>query len=195
MCGAWQTRYGFPVDGQPFLSTNGAIGEVGGFAVFGELRNMTLRPYEPTDFDACVAAFKSNMPQYFLPEELDDYANWLRNYGNGIAYKPGSEEHYFVAEEDGLLVACGGVFMEKENNMAGMVWGMVDQRLHRRGIGRKFLLYRIQFIRAHCDTCKIRLDTTQHSRPFFEKFGFTVVKFTENGYGEGMHRYDMLLGG
>ena len=156
--------------------------------------SMTIRPYEPADFDACVNAFKGNMPKYFLPEELDDYTNWLENYGKGTAYKPGSEEAYFVAEEDGLLVACGGVFMEKANGIAGMVWGMVDNRLHRQGIGRRFLLFRIEYIRRNCTTCGIRLDTTQHSRPFFEKYGFTVVKFTENGYGDGMHRYDMLLG-
>ncbi|WP_164714212.1 GNAT family N-acetyltransferase [Chitinophaga rhizosphaerae] len=155
---------------------------------------MTIRPYEPSDFDACVAAFKGNMPKYFLPEELEDYSNWLLNYAKGIPYKPEGVETYFVAEEDGRLVACGGVFLEKQNNIAGMVWGMVDNRLHRQGIGRRFLLYRIDYIRRECNTCNIKLDTTQHSRPFFEKYGFAVVKYTENGYGEGMHRYDMLFG-
>ncbi len=70
---------------------------------------------------------------------------------------------------------------------------MVDNQLHGHGIGKWFLLYRINYIREHCTTCNIRLDTTQHSRPFFEKYGFKVTKYTENGYAEGMHRYDMLL--
>ena len=138
--------------------------------------------------------FNSNVPKYFLPEELKDFTGWLEKYENRGPYEPEGEGAYFVAEEDGQLVACGGVFMGKHNNLAGMVWGMVDNRLHKQGIGRRFLLYRIEYIRQHYRQCNIRLDTTQHSRPFFEKYGFVVVKYTENGYGEGMHRYDMLLG-
>ncbi len=158
-------------------------------------RKMTIRPYQSTDFDACIALFKSNMPQFFLPEELPDYTRQLEKYKDGMPYKGESTEAYFIVEEDGAMVACGGVYMEMHNNLAGMVWGMVDNGLHRKGIGRQFLLYRIDYIREHCPACKIRLDTTQHSRPFFEKYGFEVVKYTENGYGEGMHRYDMVLGG
>ncbi|WP_298708410.1 GNAT family N-acetyltransferase [Chitinophaga sp.] len=154
---------------------------------------MLIRPYESSDYDACIAAFKSNMPKYFLPEELPDFTDWLDKYQNGGPFKVEGEAAYFVLEEDGLNVGCGGVFIEPQNNLAGMVWGMVDNRLHKRGIGKKFLLFRIEYIRRHCPACSIKLDTTQHSYPFFEKYGFTIVKYTENGYAEGMHRYDMLL--
>lgn len=154
---------------------------------------MLIRPYESSDYDACIVAFESNMPKYFLPQELPDFTNWLDKYQNGGPYHVEGEAAYFVIEEDGLLIACGGVFIEPQNNLAGMVWGMVDNRLHKRGIGKKFLLFRIEYIRNHCPSCRIKLDTTQHSYPFFEKYGFSIVKYTENGYAEGMHRYDMLL--
>lgn len=154
---------------------------------------MTIRPYLPSDFNTCIALFESNMPKYFLPEELPDFSSWLTNYQKGVPYKAEGVEAYFVVEEDGAMIACGGVFMEIKNNLAGMVWGMVDNRLHLKGIGRQFLLYRINYIRERYPDFNIRLDTTQHSYPFFEKYGFKITKYTENGYAVGMHRYDMLL--
>jgi ribosomal-protein-alanine N-acetyltransferase len=42
---------------------------------------------------------------------------------------------------------------------------------------------------------KVILDTTQFSYTFFEKYGFKTMKITKNSYGEGMHRYDMILEG
>jgi predicted GNAT family N-acyltransferase len=68
----------------------------------------------------------------------------------------------------------------------------VDNALHKKGIGRELLLYRIQLIRSGFPGYPISLDTTQHSYLFFEKMGFKVVKITRDGYGEGLDRYDMV---
>ena len=36
--------------------------------------------------------------------------------------------------------------------------------------------------------------SSRYAKAFFEKFGFTVRKFSKNGYGEGLDMYDMILG-
>ncbi len=84
---------------------------------------MTLRPYEASDYEACLALFESNMPKYFLPEEKPDFTGWLKKYENNGPYEPGCIAHYFVVEEDGVAVACGGLYMEPHNSISGMIWG------------------------------------------------------------------------
>ena len=42
-----------------------------------------------------------------------------------------------------------------------------------------------------CDTA--RLDTSQHTRGFFERWGFTAASVTPNGYGPGLDRIEMRI--
>ena len=154
---------------------------------------MNIRSYLPSDRAACIALFKSNMPKFFDPVELPLYEGWLDALDKGEkVFDDNRAEHYFVAEKDGKIVACGGLCIRAEKDFASMAWGVVDNSLHRQGIGREFLEFRIKTVEELYPGFELELDTTQHSYTFFEKMGFRVIKITANSYAPGMHRYDTI---
>lgn len=155
---------------------------------------MTIRPYYPQDHEGCLLIFDSNIPCYFAIHEREQFEFWLRGQDEGIpAYAETKAEHYYVAEQDGELVACGGFSIVKDKPVANMTWGMVARRMHGQGMGRQLFQYRIDKIASLYHGHTIRMDTSQHTYPFFEKFGFEVTGITENSYAPGLHRYDMVL--
>jgi ribosomal-protein-alanine N-acetyltransferase len=150
---------------------------------------MLIRPYTTADRQDCIAAFESNMPQFFMQHELPDFENWLQRQEKADT----TLEQYYVAEQDGKVIACGGYYIEPDKQSARMTWGLVHNSLHKKGIGKALILHRIKAIQSIAPSATIGLDTTQHSFSFFEKLGFVTTKITQNSYGEGMHRYDMEL--
>lgn len=183
---------------------------------------MIIRPYLPADKAGCLEAFESNMPRFFAPDELADYAGWLdelavRGYNTTVnapepppltaagslpaagalppanAPEANSVEHYYVVEENGAITGCGGFSVNLQKQEAVMAWGFITNALHKKGLGKALFLYRLEKIREICPACTVILDTTQHSYPFFEKLGFHTVRITKDSYGPGLHRYDMML--
>lgn len=156
--------------------------------------SLKFRSYTAADKNACVAAFKSNIPQYFLREELDQYNEWLDAHAAQGVEHPNVRNigHYFVVLLDDVIVGCGGFAFDDKIMESRMTWGLVENKLHRKGIGKQFLLWRIEQMRTLHPEYSIALDTTQHSAPFFERMGFETVKITNDSYGKNMHRYDMV---
>ncbi|MES2679528.1 MAG: GNAT family N-acetyltransferase [Bacteroidota bacterium] len=155
---------------------------------------MLVRTYTPADRQACIIIFKSNLPLYFDASELIYLENWLNAKDQGInAYPNNLAEFFYVLEIKGQVLACGGFYIPNDEKRANMVWGMVKNAWHKKGLGKHLLLHRISVIQQEFPGFKTSLDTSQHTYQFFEKLGFSVLKITENSYGEGLHRYDMLL--
>lgn len=147
----------------------------------------SLRPYRPGDRAACLAVFDTNTPRFFAPAEREDFRGFLE----------AGPDDYFVLEdspEDGPeVVGCGGVFVR--GGEGGLCWGMVARDRHRQGLGSVLLRKRLALLAEHRPEVEaVVLDTTQHSRGFFARFGFEVVKVTPDGYAPGLDRYDMRLG-
>lgn len=154
---------------------------------------LLIREYKASDRAACIAIFKSNMPLYFAPEEFPLLENWLDSKDkNEIAYENNHAEHFYVVEKNSKVVACGGFYLTNGTD-AKITWGMVENSFHKKGIGKEFLLYRLEEIRQMYPESTISLDTSQHTFSFFEKMGFTVTKITKEGYGKDLDRYDMIL--
>jgi predicted GNAT family N-acyltransferase len=156
-------------------------------------RQAIIRKYEATDRDSCMQLFKTNVPTYFTLEEVDEFERFLTKLND-----PETKDNppYFVMELENKLIGCGG-FGEKKGidgaDAITFVWGMVDRTYHKQGYGEKLLQFRLAEIPLHFPGKPVILDTTQFSYTFFEKYGFRTLKITENSYGEGMHRYDMVL--
>ena len=145
---------------------------------------MIFRAYQPRDYDACLALFQGNTPDFFAENEVAEYADFLERMPCP----------YFVVEDSGAVVGCGGIVIDEQEHRAGLAWGLVDRQRHRQGIGRYLLLARIDWlVRQHHEIATVELDTSQHSYGFFAKEGFVTTKITENWYAQGMHRYDMRL--
>lgn len=155
---------------------------------------MTIVDYNNSHRADCVAIFKSNTPKYFDPSELPALENWLNGKDKAkMSYQNNKAEHFYSALESGKTVACGGFYIPENKKVANLVWGMVHNSLHKNGIGKKMFEYRVQKIKQFYHGHAIVLDTSQHTFVFFENLGFVVSKITKNGYGPGLHRYDMEL--
>ena len=155
---------------------------------------MHIRPYTAADRQACLEAFRSNMPQYFAVAELPDFESWLDQQAEQAAPAPANTaEKYYVIEKSSKVIGCGGYYIELDKQTAFMTWGLIHSDYHKQGIGRELFQYRINLIQSICPTCKIVLDTSQYVSPFFQKLGFSIIKITKDFYAKGIDRYDMEL--
>lgn len=145
---------------------------------------ITSRPYLPDDSVACLALFDSNTPQYFAPQERAEFAAFLAQAG-------GKALPYLVLEQGGVVVACGGV--ELRGDHAGLTWGMVARARHGQGLGRALTLARLDRLRAMPEVGAVVIETSQHTRGFYEGFGFVVTAIVPDGFGPGLDRCDMRL--
>jgi GNAT superfamily N-acetyltransferase len=143
-----------------------------------------IRPYRKSDQDACVAIFTSNTPDYFDPHDRAELIAFLDEL-------PGP---YFVCNVEGRGVsACGGYYTRPEEQLAGLTWGMVHRDLHRHGLGRQMLEYRLAEIRAIPLIRRIRARTTQVSEAFFRRCGFVAASRQADGFGVGLDLVELEL--
>ena len=143
----------------------------------------TVRPYQASDRDACLALFDGNTPRFFDPSERADFAAWLAT----------SPHPYLVILRGGRLVACGGHAPDGDGSVASLCWGMVAQYLHGQGLGRALTQARLDAIGAMPGVASVRMNTSQHTQGFYAAFGFVTEKVTPDGFGPGIDRCDMLL--
>lgn len=141
------------------------------------------RPYEPRDREACLALFDSNSPRFFDASERAGFEAFLDRM----------EWPYQVIERDGRIVACGGHAIEADGRTVSLCWGMVEQGLHRQGLGRRLTEARLAAARAAPGATSVRLDTGVHTTGFYERLGFVIEAVQRDGYAPGSDRYDMRL--
>lgn len=68
---------------------------------------------------------------------------------------------------------------------------MVRLERHRKGLGRALLHARIDAAKKDPGVRVIRLDTSQHTTGFYERFGFHITGVEPDGYGPGLDRCEM----
>jgi ribosomal protein S18 acetylase RimI-like enzyme len=142
------------------------------------------RSYQTADKEACLRIFDSNTPQTFLASERDTFAKYLDKHADG----------YLVIEgENGQPIACGGHVIGLDGGASSLCWGMVHKDWRGKGLGRYLLTNRLSTLAQIPKMKLIRLDTSQQSVEFFEKWGFKTYRITENHYGHGLHRHEMYL--
>jgi ribosomal protein S18 acetylase RimI-like enzyme len=142
---------------------------------------MQVREYAE-DFDACLVVFDSNVPKFFAAAERGQFATFLERM-------PG---RYFVLEEQGKIVGCGG-YARNGDSSASLCWGMVRRDRHGNGFGRLLLEERLRHIREDGAFNSVIMNTSQHTVGFFEKFGFVPERVIPDGYAPGLHRYELRL--
>lgn len=145
---------------------------------------MEVRPYTPTDHEACLVLFDSNTPDYFVPRERAEFEAWLDS----------NPENYFVLEHEGSVVACGGYSLPAGGTTdVRLTWGMVGRQWQRQGLGRFLLMYRLREMGRTGNTIQaVSLETTQRSAPFFASQGFQTSHVTKDGYAPGLDKVEMI---
>lgn len=131
--------------------------------------------------------FRGNLAPYFTPGEEADFLQFLREevVADGLPY--------FVAElpEWPGLAAAGGYALNPEH--AVLTWGMVERRLHGRGVGRAFTGFRIRECRRAYPGRAIEINTSQHTEAFYAKLGFRTLAVEPDKWAPGLHEVHMLL--
>lgn len=151
--------------------------------------NQKIKKYSTSDYDQCVNIFKSNIPEYFAKDELSDFQDYIKNISKT---KDGWTDSFYILKRDKKIVGCAGLGLNKSKKIATLSWGMVDKNYHRNGIGTQLTNYRLNLLESYNLDLKIRLDTSQHSYLFYEKFGFKIEDIEKDGYEKGMHKYYMV---
>ena len=144
---------------------------------------MNLRSYEPTDIEAVVEIFRSNIPKYFGPGEEAGLREFLSDTRG---------EDYVVAEMDGEIIGAGGI-AQNEDGTVSLCWGMLRSDFIGKGLGRKLTEFRIQMAREKFGSMPLVTSTSQHTRGFYEKFGFRTTEHTPDGFGPGIDICKMRL--
>lgn len=141
-----------------------------------------FRDYQESDHAACMAIFDANCPEFFAPNEREDYLGFLE------ANAPG----YKVCVANAGVKGAFGVFPVR-GGVVCLNWILLDPDVQGLGIGSSIMaevLDTARSLRAHT----VQIAASHKSAPFFEKFGARAVETIEHGWGEGMHRVDMELG-
>ena len=143
--------------------------------------DIVFRSYEQGLRQDCLNIFDANCPDFFSPLERTEYEKYLDDQANG----------YEVCLLGDKIVGAFGIWLESTEN-SRITWIMLDPDTQGTGIGAAMMNRALQRSR---DTGASHLDiaASHLSASFFAKFGAKTIKETEDGWGPGMHRVDMVL--
>lgn len=145
---------------------------------------MLIRPYESTDREAALACFRSNVPDFFSPEDEDWFASALDE----------PDGPSFVVVCDGQVVGFGAYEVSSTYNHAVLVFGQIHADWHGRGLGSKLLQHRIDHLKAHAPPTRyLIIDTTLKVAPFYVRHGFEIVSHWREGFRDGADKVDLRL--
>lgn len=143
---------------------------------------LEIRPFKPSDRDACLAVFDSNVPDDFRAFERAGFESFL-NAPRGP---------YFVLVDAGTVLGCGGYAVDS-HGVASLCWGMIRSDRHGKGLGRMLLRERLRFVAADETLGAARLETSHRAAGFFQKLGFELQEREPDGIDEGLDRCEMRL--
>ncbi|MBL6447817.1 GNAT family N-acetyltransferase [Fulvivirga sp. 29W222] len=147
------------------------------------MHHTNIRPYKDTDKEELIKLMRLNTPQYFDPSEESEFASYLEN----------ELESYYVVEENGEIVGCGGINYFPDEHTARISWDMIHPESQGKGIGKKLALFRIDEIKRNENIKKIVVRTTQLVYPFYQKAGFALEKTEKDFWAPGYDLYQMKI--
>ena len=145
------------------------------------MTNILFRAYGDADYVTCLDIFDANCPEFFAPNERQEYEAFLN----------GDSKGYEVCEVDGRVLGAFGLFDDGQDVKA-INWIMLDPRTQGIGVGSK-IMDRMIHLGCTSETKTVRIATSPKAAPFFAKFGATPTSSTVDGWGPGMDRIDMVL--
>ena len=155
---------------------------------------MKLRPYTPNDLPAVIEIFRSNIPKYFGPSEEPGLHEFLATVSGDVDRSDSAPRDidYFVAAIGGDVVAAGGIALNEDETVS-LCWGMVRAEHLGTGLGRELTSFRIERSLEKHGPLPMVIGTSQHTKGFYEKFGFRLISHTPDGFGPGIDNCKMRL--
>ncbi|GAB1444948.1 MAG: GNAT family N-acetyltransferase [Cyclobacteriaceae bacterium] len=143
----------------------------------------TIRPYQPADRQGVIEVFRRNTPEFFDTNEQLDLEKYLDAHWNT----------YFVMEEKGKIIGCGGYYFEKDGITGRLSWDFFDPRYKGRGLGRQMINHCLEELRKNPHLEKTEVWTSQLAWQFYAKFGFETQEVKEDFWGPGLNLYRMEM--
>jgi GNAT superfamily N-acetyltransferase len=141
---------------------------------------ITFRSYRLADREACLAIFDDNCPEFFAPNERDDYLEFLaQNSGAYTIVTLGNA----VVGAYGLLPHLGGLALR---------WILFSRATQGHGLGGR-VMARVRDEMRDRRAAVLHIAASHKSAPFFARFGAREVQTIRDGWGPGMDRVDMQL--
>jgi [ribosomal protein S18]-alanine N-acetyltransferase len=144
---------------------------------------MIIRNYTPDDFSSVINLLRLNTPKYFAPSEEKQLIRYL-NF---------ELDHYYVAEEDGKVIACGGLNRSEEPSVIKISWDIVHPDKHGKRIGSELTKFRLNKAREINGIKTVCVRTSQHTNGFYEKMGFETKDIVKDYWSKGFDLYLMEM--
>ena len=122
-----------------------------------------------------------NTPEYFAPEEEDDFSNYLDN----------ERELYYVLLFNEKIVGCGGINFAKNKTIGKISWDILHPEYQGKSLGTRLLEYRIEKLESIKSVQKITVRTSQVAYQFYEKQGFELKEIKKDYWAKGFDMYKM----
>ena len=139
-----------------------------------------FRAYRNGDRDACLQMFDENCPEFFAPNEREDYA----------AFLAGAEGEYTIVLDSGRIAGAFG--LAPHGDALALRWILFARAMQGRGLGAAVMSRALEAMRTRSVTV-LHIAASHKSAPFFARFGAQPVTTTADGWGPGMDRVDMVL--
>ena len=142
---------------------------------FARLVPCTIRDYTPEDREACLAVYRSNVPDP-SPEAILPLCE--RFLEEGTSY-------LLVVEHEGRVVGCGGLELRGEGPFAHLFFGFLHREWQGRGLGTTLLAARLSLIEHEGQTMTVHLEAGTEAAGFFGRLGIKIGAVKANVMGAG----------
>ena len=126
--------------------------------------SITIREYKSIDKSSVMNLIRLNTPEYFAPEEENDFSNYLDN----------EKELYYVLLFNEKIVGCGGINFAENKTIGKISWDSLHPEYQGKSLGTRLLEYRIEKLESIKSVQKITVRTSQIAYQFYEKQGFEL---------------------
>jgi ribosomal protein S18 acetylase RimI-like enzyme len=140
-----------------------------------------IRPFQISDKDQLVEVFKLNIPRYFDPKEVNDYAGYLDKHG----------DTYLTIEHENKIVGGTGYIIHPNEGSGHITWIFFHPAYAGQGLGKEAVEYCMNIYKNDPAVVKLVVRTSQFANRFFEKFGYQLIKTEKDYWGQGLDLYLM----
>ncbi|MCB6974554.1 MULTISPECIES: GNAT family N-acetyltransferase [Butyricimonas] len=143
--------------------------------------SITIREYKSIDKSSVMNLIRLNTPEYFAPEEENDFSNYLDN----------ERELYYVLLFNEKIVGCGGINFAENKTIGKISWDILHPEYQGKSLGTRLLEYRIEKLESIKSVQKITVRTSQVAYQFYEKQGFELKEIKKDYWAKGFDMYKM----
>jgi [ribosomal protein S18]-alanine N-acetyltransferase len=139
-----------------------------------------MRAFRADDLDSVAAILRSNIPKYFREYEEKELRDYLAE----------TADDYYVLEFGGEIVGAGGIGLNEDQTVS-LCWGMIRSDHLGTGLGKQLTEFRLEKAGEKFPGLPLVISTSQHTRGFYEKYGFRVTEHTPDKFAPGIDECKM----